>query len=73
MKGVSYRKSERFSIQDLELEYGSRLTFKSNHALTSSFNIEGIGLLCDFWLHEENGAAIFESDIFRMRRDVVIF
>ena len=72
-KGISCPKSERCSIQDLEVSCGSGHTFKSNHANTSSFHTQDMGLLCGFWLQERNGVEGVGSNILRMKSDVVPF
>lgn len=70
-RGFSCKKSGRCSIQDMEVVCGLENPFSSNNELISSFHTWGMGLLCGFWLLGKNDVARFESDILRMKCDVV--
>ena len=70
-RGFTCPKSGRFSIELSEVSHGLGNIFTSNDGLTSSFYTQDMGLLCEFWLLEKNGAMGFEGDILRLKYDVV--
>ena len=57
----------------MEVACGSRHPFTSNHALISSFFHSRDGIVMWFLILGKNGDAMFESDILRMKYDVVTF